>query len=456
MRTSLLLLLLFAAAASAAPPPAVTAPDLAKPIDLTLPSAPDDAVLAGNGRYIAFTCPEAKQIAVVDVTAGTVAKTIPITEDDVRIAGTLSRLFVYAPRGRGFQGYKVGKFDEDGKPKFLPAAAPKEGVGCVLAAPSVDGPIVLQFPKSKLTAGFAIFLPKPTFGALAWRHFGPQNAWGPQDLRLSNSGTLLVGWGGGYAGLEAAVIRGGRAEVFDDEYKYGPADWAMPSADGQFIYTPGGQLTRNMTFVGGQKKDEPYTFAGVDPGFFLAASGRDPLVPPQSADPDGSPRRNRYGSGSLFDLTLYTADHQKVVGIRDATLDVKMSDLPPEKRVFFYHSASLLATVGGLGKKQVRLQKLDVKAELERAGGDYLVVTSAPPSATRGSTFSYPVGVLSKKGGVTVKLDRGPAGMKVAGTTLKWDVPAEYRNPYAAFQVSVSDASGKTVLHPGQLLVLPP
>ncbi|QEL14218.1 hypothetical protein [Limnoglobus roseus] len=451
MSTSLPLLLLLAAGSSAAPPP-VKSPDLAKPIELMLPSAPDDAVLAGNGQYIAFTCPEAKQIAVVDVTAGTIAKTIPFTEEDVRTVGTLSRLFVYTPRARSFQGYKVGKFEEDDKPKFLPATAPNEGIGSLVAAPGVDGLVILQFPKAKLTAGFGIFQPKPGFGALNWSHFGPTNAWGPVELRISHTGTLLVGWGGGYAGLEAAVIRGVRADVWEDQYKYGPVPWAMPSADGQYIYLSAGQLTRTMTFAGGQKKDQPYTFPAVDPGFYLTAPASEALAEGKG---DRPVTRNSHGSGAMREVTLYTADNQQVVSVKADVLNVKM-DLPPEKRVFFYNAASMLVRVGGPKKTTVKLERLSLKDELDKAGGDYLVVASAPTTATRNNKFTYPLTVLSKKGGVTAKLDRGPAGMKVSGTTLTWDVPFGFKDRYASFQVSVSDASGKTVLHLGQLVILNP
>lgn len=453
MRTTFALLMLAAAAVAAPPPPPVLAPDLAKPIELALPSPPDEAVLAGNGRYIAFVCPDAKQVAVVDVTAGAIAKGIPFTDDDVRVVGTLSRLFVYTPRSRSFQGYKVGAFEEDGKPKFLPAAAPNEAVGSLVAAPGVDGLVIMQFPRAKLTAGFGIFQPKPGFGALTWSHFGPRNAWGPAELRISHTGTLLVGWGGGYAGLEAAVIRGVRADVWEDQYKFGPVRWAMPSADGQYVYLANGHLTRTMTFAGGQKKDQAYTFPGVDPGFYLTV----PTEAAQVGEPalTREAKRNSHGSGPLPEVTLYAADNQKVTTIKADTLAVA-TDLPPEKRVFFYSAANMLVTVGGPKKTTVKLERLSVKDELDRAGGDYLLVASAPTTATRNSKFTYPLVVLSKKGGVTAKLDRGPPGMKVAGTTLTWEVPFEFKDRYASFQVSVSDASGKSVIHLGQLVILSP
>ncbi|CAN5115443.1 hypothetical protein BH11PLA2_BH11PLA2_37760 [soil metagenome] len=452
MTSTLAGLLMSVMSSSAAPP--VAAPDLTKSITLTLPSPPDDAVLASKGRYLAFTCPAAKQIAVVDVTKGEVAKLLPMNEADQRVAGTLTKLFVFSPQSRTMQAYKVDTWAEDGKAKPLPKGMPTDGVGTMVAAPTVDSLIMLQFPKSKSTIGYYPYGTSSVFGALNWKHFGPTNAWGPAEMRLSHNGTLLVGFGGGFAGLEAAILRNNRAEVWDDQYKFGPIDWAMPSADGQFLYTPHGHLTRTMTFIGGQKKDQPFAFATIDSGFYLT-SETDALVKHKSSPTNVVPPRNRFTSGKMPKLTLYSADNQKIASVNDDTLDVAL-DLPPDKRAYFYHFASMLVTVGGADKKTVKLQALNTKAELDKTGGDYLIVASTPTAATRNARYSYPLEVLSKKGGVKVKLDRGHASMKVVGTTLIWDVPGEVKEKEVEFQLSITDASDKKILHTGRIAILSP
>ena len=43
-----------------------------------------------------------------------------------------------------------------------------------------------------------------------WTHWSPSNAYGPLNMRAAPSGNLLVGWGGGWAGLDVATFRDGR------------------------------------------------------------------------------------------------------------------------------------------------------------------------------------------------------------------------------------------------------
>lgn len=292
-------------------PPAVVGPKLGKPIEFELPAPPDDAVLAGNGRFICFTCPAAKRFAIVDVTTAAIAKTIPMTEDDAVVAGTLSRLYVLSQRTRTIQGYKLDSLEADGKSKAFPKGMPAEKFAKAVSAPGTNGAIFLYFPKGKVTGGL---LPAgvPTFGPINWKHFGPNNAWGPAELRVSHAGTLLIGYGGGYAGMESAVIRNNRAEIWDDKFT-GAVEWANPSADGQFIYTAGGHLARNMTFAGGEKKGAPYTFPSVDPGFYFTVPSNAAL---KDIRGDGDAvRRNARGSDQLPGPILYSSDSQKIAAL---------------------------------------------------------------------------------------------------------------------------------------------
>ena len=66
----------------------------------------------------------------------------------------------------------------------------------------------------------------------------------------------------------------------------------------------------------------------------------------------------------------------------------------------------------------------------------------------------YDVAVKSKKGGVKVKLESGPAGMKVTPEgRLTWPVPKEFAGTEAEVLLSVSDASGKETFHSFKLSV---
>ena len=103
---------------------------------------------------------------------------------------------------------------------------------------------------------------------------------------------------------------------------------------------------------------------------------------------------------------------------------------------------------------KLHLHRFNLKDRLEKAGTDYLVVASRPPAlARRGVKFSVRPEVLSKKGGVKLKLEAGPDGMAVDGETVTWDVPADAADAEANVILLVSDASGQEVFHTFKLAV---
>ena len=70
----------------------------------------------------------------------------------------------------------------------------------------------------------------------------------------------------------------------------------------------------------------------------------------------------------------------------------------------------------------------DPEQFLSKAGHDYLAVLSGPPQeASPDQPFAYTPLVRSKKGGVKVRLDAGPAGMKFGPDgKLTWVVPKDF------------------------------
>src|SRR5205807_2814563 len=64
--------------------------------------------------------------------------------------------------------------------------------------------------------------------------------------------------------------------------------------------------------------------------------------------------------------------------------------------------------------------------------------------APRGATYSYPVVVKSKKGGIKYRLDAAPSGMDVSSTgVITWRVPPDAADVDVI--LSVSDGSGQEV-----------
>ena len=116
-------------------------------------------------------------------------------------------------------------------------------------------------------------------------------------------------------------------------------------------------------------------------------------------------------------------------------------------RVFLVPDAKAIAVLHGTADK-VTIHKLDVEAALDKAGIDFLFVTGRPGGAVCGEMFSYKPDVKSRKGGVKVKLDAGPEGMKVtADGTVTWAVPANFAETAVSVSLTISDSSGQETFH---------
>ena len=116
--------------------------------------------------------------------------------------------------------------------------------------------------------------------------------------------------------------------------------------------------------------------------------------------------------------------------------------------IHFIPDAKLLLYI--LPSNTLKLFHLDIQAELEKSGIDYLYNVSSPVSSVRkGQKFSYQLNVRSHRGGVVYKIDKGPEGMTISKTGLvEWQVPANYEEDTVNAIISYSDTTGQNRIHP--------
>src|SRR5262249_15846862 len=122
--------------------------------------------------------------------------------------------------------------------------------------------------------------------------------------------------------------------------------------------------------------------------------------------------------------------------------------LPLDRRVYLVPQAKALITIP-LSADKLVVHRFDLDEALEKSGIDYLLVTSPPQTLPeRGGTYSYTPVVKSKKGGVKMKLESGPDGMKlVDGNRLQWVVPADFADREVTVLLSIGDATGQEIFH---------
>ncbi|HEY1190280.1 MAG TPA: hypothetical protein VGE74_21790, partial [Gemmata sp.] len=269
------------------------------------------------------------------------------------------------------------------------------------------------------------------------------------QMNISADGRVLA-WhnqGSSPSGLSTVVLGPGGSKA---HYEHDTVGALRPGPDGT-LFTAAGLFTPELKPIGEKTMYQYWHHAPVP-----AAHGKMYL----SVAPDDT-----FGTGRAAPkVSLKMAGENKpLVDLSGwAGLDVPKdhnqtmaTGLQLHDRVFLVPDAKAAAVLHATGNK-VTIHALDLEALLTKAGVDYLFVVSRPPAAVRGEVFGYKPEVKSKKGGVKVKLDAGPDGMKVAADgTVTWDVPKDFDEATVSVILTVSDSSGQETFHSFTLPVAP-
>jgi hypothetical protein len=402
--------------------------------EVPLPGPVADVTVGGGGRYLVLRLSGARKLAIFDLQQGKVARYLPLPEEPVHIAAGANRLVVIYPNSRRIQLVNLATLRRE-RTAPLPGPLTTDSIHQVCMGSASAGPLFVYLPKEKRT--LAVDLDTLETAEVNWKHWAPNNAYGPLNMQASPDGSWLIGWGGGWAGCEVATFRDGQQTGSHDKIEYWGVGttFALPSADGRFLFTPWGILGRDFTPAKVPELKGVYVVPAVEPGCFLAlANNCTPGQQSPNAEPNGA-------------LAVYSEDRKPLFSLRDLDELKARSELAWEKRIHYYPRGGLLVTLGAANDRLV-LRRVDLAEQLEKAGGDYLVVVSRPPAAKAGEAFSYKLDVRSKKGGVKVKLESGPPGLAVTPEgQVTWAVPAKPENPEPEVLVTVSDSSGQETFH---------
>jgi S1-C subfamily serine protease len=401
--------------------------------EVLLTDAVADVALGGGGRYLILRLAGGRKLAVFDAQQGKVVRYLPLAEETPHVAAGASRLVAVYPGAKLIQTWSLATFEKE-KAVLLPDALTRDAIHQVCMGYASDGPLFVYLPREKRT--LALDLATAQAAEVRWTHWGPGNAYGPLVMRVSGDGSLLAGRGGGWAGCDVAVFEGSRQVRNLENIPFWDASnaAALPNADGRFVFASGRIVNRAAAESEWEGGKDAYVVPAVEPGFCLSLQGAGRVG--QQSRPGQAPSA----------VAVYTEGRQKLFFLTG--LDEVVADpLPWERRIFYYPTAGLLVTLGR-EKDRLILRRVDLSAELDRSGADYLVVVSRPPAAAApGKRLEYAVRVKSKKGGVRYKLEAGPEGMSVgADGTLTWDAPAGFNKPESV-ALTISDASGQEVLH---------
>jgi serine protease Do len=395
-----------------------------------LPGAIDDLVEGGGGRYLVLRLAGQRQLAVFDVQAGKVVKQIPLAEEKVHLAAGAERLVIIYPGAKLIHFWNLKTLQRE-RSVLLPENIAAHTIHQVCMGSVSAGPLFAYLSDEKRT----VMLELETMAAtdVHWSHWAPNNAYGPLDMRVSPDGSMLIGWGGGWAGSEAAFFNQGKQSGSNPNVRCGLA-FALPSADDRYIFVNGGVHSRSLAFTEIPGLGGAYIVPGMEPGYFLSLANM----------AGWAHVGDKLDSGQV---SVYNYDRRMLFVLSKLDELKSPSALRWEKRIHYYPLAGLLVTVGAEQDRLI-LRRVNLVDELDRSGADYLVVLSQPPAAKAGSKFSYKLGIRSKAGGVKLSLESGPDGLSVSPAgVVTWDVPSQPDGPEFNVVVTLRDASGQEVFH---------
>ena len=400
-----------------------------------LPGPVGDACVGGGGRFIVLTIPSERKIAVFDVNEAKVVKTLTVEDDAPSAAANLDKLIVAG--GGKIDRYSLETFEKEGSVK-LPAG--QVGVHLLMGS-ATRGPLV------GLVAGAPGLLApntlKPVVGLTI--DVGKNEKWVEGATRISGDGRVITTYNphSSPQGHTVYVRTGGTyTKLVPGPDNNDVSGHFYPGPDGRFFYSAVGVLNAAGKPVGkkgaygdGSKYSLP---AAEGEGFFLRI------------DVPGFPHGDRKKAGKVY---LHTPGDDRPLGeLTGVQAPAGLNHWGREKfgvdkRFFLVPSAQLLVTLPDSLDKLL-LHRIDLDKLLATADYDYLVVASrAPREAVASTVYAYEPAVKSKKGGVKLKLETGPKGMKVEDGKLTWTVPAAMAGREVDVSVGVTDAAGREVFH---------
>lgn len=428
-------------------------------------SGPADAVcVGGGGRFLIYRLGTKKTLAVLDVTLGRVVKHLPLVDSDALVAAGMTKLFVFNKSARVLQRYDLVKFEKELTTEYPLGGTP----GVLLMGHASEGPLYV--------GGLGVNADANTKG------YGFINTRSMKEMKVplegdGKNGQPVAGpaagdpYGNG-RGLNVAVSPDGRAYTWMEESggckvmilgektgrvlgggdPQGARGPLVPGPDGH-LFSPFGLYSPELKFLGDTKQMHvvnTHVPATSGPWYVSVLASADQFDPSRV-------KRKTFVALTADDRAKFALDDitSLPAGAVDQWNPQKQAKPPLAARLHLVPEAEILAVLDD-GMEKVHLHRVRVNAEMEKSAGDNLMVVSRPPPAVRGQKWAYTPDVWSKKGGVKVKVDSGPDGMKATGGTVSWDVPAKSAGDEPAVILTVSDASGQESFHTFTLSIRAP
>jgi len=411
--------------ASTPPQPMPAAPAIAElpPAEYPLDAAVDDLIPAGGGRYILLVSSASTSLSIVDLSQRRIVKTMLI-DADARVAGGQTKFVVGSPGKQTLTRYDLATQAEE---KTVPLAG--DLLGRLMLGAASEGPLVVAQGPKDVFAVTLFDLATLAPAAVKLEEVGEKRSNEGRSFAIDARGTKMI-WGSDF-GSTTMTLKGNMWRVETSRYVHFSS----------IIDSRGRVLHRQS-----RKFDAS---AGVFDEFALepqSVSTVPAVNGPWEVSSIGGDRLFLTAAGCALPLTEITGPQLPRVPQRTSNYLHRAFELWD-----FVFPSPETNTLAYLDENRTTLHLLDLNVArlLAQLESDYLLVASVPPAKVpSGMPLRYPIDVRSKTGGVVYRLEAGPEGLTVgADGVVTWNVPAGGTGSRDLTVVSITDASGQTILH---------
>jgi serine/threonine protein kinase len=446
-----------------------------------------DSLAVGGDRYLLMVLKEPRTLVIFDAAGATIVKEIHLPNRVLVAAGASKFVLAYPLQGL-FQRWDLATLmKEKDETTTLPSGA---RIMAVAQGSETAGPLLVMWytdPPAKSNAGVirtaraslidletlkAIKLTSVT-GAITMR--GPNAPRGVlKDVHVFAPGTFWMNFGIDEARIHVrAAARGDLFTIWGwttgvslmvwDSRSSKSVHWVpfsnpgfisylAPGPDGRTVFTQ--DKTFRLTMSGSKPVESP---EGPGNAGFRGQKLTVPTADPAYVLQTTSGQQSREASSSVTVL----------LPGRDVLLDVPLPGpnslsfgyqpnspkLDSDEHIHLFSKYQLLVVISGSDDRLI-LRRLPLQAAMERQS-DHLVVISPTSFVASGTqAFSHQLRVLSRRGGVSYSLSKGPPNMSVTPDgKVDWPTTGKSVGREVTAVIQIRDLSGQDLFHAMNILV---
>ena len=415
---------------------------IVKSATIKLPGEIGDSCIGGNGRYMLCLIPKTRKVAIIDLAQAKVAKYVSVPSARVKIAAGLDKFVVVTPDKGIISRYDLsGSFEKE----LTKEIEGNERVATICMGSASQGPIFIGGVGRFRGGGKILNLKslRPAEIKTGKRRF----ELGEGNLRASADGKT-IGYSRTQVSPKGIFIYQLQGNELAAGYTHTSAGTITPSPDGNYIHTSYGPFPAKLKEYSGLGRGSSSTVS------FPAVHG------PMYGRVEGYPgyRSSRDGNKPRISLHYQGNDDKIATLPQTDKFFESLGDSHPARSVDVDKRVVLAPNIGVVAFRHsdfVEVRPFNLNKILKESEIDYLVVSSAPvTTANAGTSYRYPIKVLSKAGGVKLNLDSGPDGMELGiDGVLHWEVGEDAADEDHTVIITVADKLGQEMLHTFEIRV---